>query len=160
MSTNSQTSDRGPARGVTASTVVRSERVCAIRGSCNGAQAVACGGANRRRRSSGELAHAGRPVELGVELHSVHIAAGCGERRVEHLVLSPALADIGSNVPEREWPVTLGVVEWSLYDHLLRFHELLEQTGHHARIRQPGRLERLGELWGRLVGPRRTVAGA
>lgn len=48
-----------------------------------------------------------------------------------------------------------GASRCSMYWHLLRLHELLEQSGYSARIRVLGRVERLGDAWGRTMRSQR-----
>jgi hypothetical protein len=92
--------------------------------------------------------------ELGVELHSAYSGKDGSCSRVEHLVFSTALVDIETEEPDPTgWSV---LSDWrrSMYNHLLRLHELLEQSGYSARIRLLGRFERL-RAWGPTTRLRR-----
>lgn len=85
--------------------------------------------------------------EVGVELHSAY-ACGGGQGRVEHLALAPGHADTGSTAQAPDSRLVPSERQGCLLDHLLRFSELLEQSGHAARIDVPSRLDRLRLLVG------------
>jgi hypothetical protein len=86
--------------------------------------------------------------EVGVELHSAYV---CGDRqsRVEHLALAPGHAGAGRSARAPDLLLVPCEPRGCLLDHLLRFRELLEQSGHAVRIDLPSRWERLRRLVGR-----------
>ncbi len=81
--------------------------------------------------------------ELDIDLRSAYTGRRGAAARVEHLVLTSA-ADIEPAAERAVLPL-FDDVRRDPSDHLLRLVELLEGSGHRARISQLGRMERLRE---------------
>jgi hypothetical protein len=85
---------------------------------------------------------------VGVELRSAYVSRG-GRGRVEDLALAPAQCDVESVVRDRDSLLVPSERRHCLLDHLLRFHELLEESGYVARIDVLSLVDRFRHLFGR-----------
>ncbi len=93
--------------------------------------------------------------ELGVELHSAYTGRRGSDARVEHLALTPAVVDVEKTDMDSDGPPLLSDTEHGLRDHVLRFQELIQQSGHRARVTQTGSLPRRLRVGGWLTRARR-----
>lgn len=93
--------------------------------------------------------------ELGVELRSAYTGRRGGDARVEHLGLTPALVDIETVELDGARATLLRDTEQRSGSHLLRFQELMQRSGHRARVTQIGQLPRRLGVGGWLTRTRR-----